>query len=175
MAAKRSQEAVALYEGAVALRPNSAEAHYNLGRAYYRLGDFSRALDGFERAARLQRKGRLAAMARYNAGHCLFQQGLALVYGEPQTAVGLLEQSLASLQESVRLDVVLRSDAMHNADVVKKWLQLIQQQIAQHRTTGAGAPGSGPGPAIDAILGQDKGVRSAGGAKVRPMTAGKDW
>ena len=177
MHARRYQDAVLLYQNALRLRPGSAEAHYDLGGAYFRLGDFSRALDGFERASHLQRKGRLAAMARYNAAHCMFQQGLGLVYSDPQGALALLEQSLGSFREAQRLDSSLRSDATYNAEVVKRWLQLIEQQLAQQRAvgTGEGPPASGPGAAIDAILSKDKSIRSAGGAKVRPMTTGKDW
>jgi tetratricopeptide (TPR) repeat protein len=177
MRAKHHQEAALLYQKALELRPDSPEVHYDLGLAYYRLGDFSRALDGFERAARLQRNGRLAGMARYNAAHCMFQQGLGLVYSDAQGALALLEQSLASFREALRLDAGLRSDATHNAEVVKRWLQLIGQQLAKQKAAGAGAgpPAPGQGAAIDAILAKDKGIRSATGAKVRPMAVGKDW
>ena len=177
MMAKRFQEAVLLYESAVAMRPDSAEVHYDLGGAYYRMGDYSRALDSFERAASLRRKGRLAGMARYNAAHCVFQQGLGLVYSDPEGAIGMLEQSLASFREAPRLDPGLAADARHNEEVVKKWLELIARQLAERKAAGAGAgpPVPGPGIAIDAILGKDKGIRPAAGANVRPIAAGKDW
>jgi tetratricopeptide (TPR) repeat protein len=177
MSARQYQQAAQLYQEALTLRPQSPEAHYDLGGAYYRLGDFSRALESFERAATLRRKGRLAAMARYNAAHCLFQQGLGLVYTDPEGALGVLEQSLASFREASRLDAAIGPDAGHNADVVKKWMELIGRQLAQQRAAGmkGGPPVSGPGPAVNSILGQDKGARSAGGANVRPISAGKDW
>jgi len=179
MQARHHQEAVTLYQQALMLRPNSPEVHYNLGDAFYRLGDYTRALDGFERAARLRRKGRLAAMARYNSGHCTFQQSMGLVYADAQSAIALLEQSLSSFREAARLDAGIANDAKHNAEVVKRWLQLVQQQLAQQlakqRESGAGPPATGPGPAIDAILGKDNGIRNATGARVRPLTTGKDW
>jgi tetratricopeptide (TPR) repeat protein len=177
MQSRKHQEAVLLYQKAMELRPDSAEAHFDLGDAFYRLGDYSRALDGFERAAVLRRKGRLAAMARYNAGHCMFQQALGLVYTDPQGALALLEHALGSFREAQRLDRSMHGDATHNAEVVQRWLQLVRQQVAQQHASGSaiGQPASTPGPAADAILGKDNGIRNAGGARVRPMTAGKDW
>jgi tetratricopeptide (TPR) repeat protein len=177
MREQRYQEAVPLYESAVAMRPDSAEAHFDLGGAYYRLGDYSRALDSFERASRLRRKGRLSGMARYNAAHCMFQQGLGLVYTDPESAIAVLEQALASFRESARLESALAADAGHNAEVVKKWLELIARQLAERKSAGTanGPPAAGPGAAIDALLSKDKGIRSAGGANVRPIAAGKDW
>ncbi len=173
---RNHEEAVQLYQKALAKRPDSPEAHYDLGVAFYRLGDFSRALDNFDRAARLRRKGRLAAQARYNAGNCMFHQGLGMVSSDPQGALGLLEQSLASFNEAVRLDSTL-GDATHNAGVVKRWLQMLEEQFAQQHALGAGMgpPQSGVGPGVEAILGMDKGNRPSGGARTRPLTVGKDW
>ena len=176
MRARSHEETVQLYQKALALRPDSPEAHYDLGVAFYRLGDFSRALNNFERATRLRRKGRLAAQARYNAGNCMFQQGLGLVSSDPQGALNLLEQSIASFNEVLRLDSSLR-DATHNAGVARRWLQLLEEQFAQQRAfeAGNGPPQSGAGPGVEAILGKDKGNRPSGGARTRPITVGKDW
>jgi tetratricopeptide (TPR) repeat protein len=178
MRERRYQEAVQLYQQALASRPDSPEAHYDLGGAFYRLGDYTRALDSFERAARLRRKGPLAAQARYNSGNCLFHQGLGIVHSDPYAALGLLEQALASFQEAQRLESSL-ADAAHNAGVVKRWLRLIEQQIEQQRARNAAAKGppqqSAPGPGVEAILRLDKGVRPSGGARTRPQRAEKDW
>jgi len=124
----------------------------------------------------LRRKGRLAAQARYNAGNCMFHQGLGMVSSDPQGALNLLEQSLSSFKETLRLDSSFR-DASHNAGVVKRWLQLLEEQFAQRRAreAGMGPPQSGAGPGVEAILGKDKGNRPSGGARTRPLTVGKDW
>ncbi len=114
-------------------------------------------------------------MARYNVAHCLFQQGLGLVYTDPEGALGVLEQWLASFREAPHLDPGIGPDAGHNAAVVQKWMELTVRQLGQQRASGAGLPSSGPEPAINSILDQDKGNRSASGANVRPISAGKDW
>jgi Ca-activated chloride channel family protein len=176
--ANRYVEAVQLYQRALVMRSDSPEALYNLGTALYRTGDFAQALDNFDRAARLSRRGRVAALARYNAGNSAFQQGLSLVYGDPRGALSLLEHSLDSYREALRLDVNLR-DASYNTDVVKKWLRLLEEQIAQQQKHGASSgppvPGRGLGPAVQNILGQDRNIHAGAGSKSGPLTAEKDW
>ena len=176
--AKRPEEAVLLYQKALALRPDSPEALYDLGAALYRMGDFTRALDNFERAARLRQRGRVAALARYNAGNSAFQQGLALVYSDPRGALSMMEHAIDSYREALRLEASLR-DASHNAEVVKKWLRLLEQHFAQQQSQGASSgppfPGQGPGNTVQGILGQDARSRSGAGLKARPPAVEKDW
>ncbi len=57
MAARQYQQAAQLYQDALALRPQSAEAHYDLGGAFIVSAIFSPALESFERAATLGRRG----------------------------------------------------------------------------------------------------------------------
>ena len=101
-----------------------------------------------------------------------------MVHSDPYGALGLLEQALASFQEARRLESSL-GDAAHNAGVVKRWLQLIEQQIEQQRARQAAGKGSpqqtAPGPGVEAILRRDNGVRPSGGARSRPLRAEKDW
>jgi Ca-activated chloride channel family protein len=176
--ANRHPEAVLLYQKALALRPDSPEALYDLGAALYRTGDFARALESFDRAARLSRRGRVAVLVRYNAGNSAFQQGLSLVNNDPRGALSLMEHALDSYREALRLDAGLR-DAAYNVEVVRKWLRLLEQHFAQQQNRGApsGPSFQGPGPrdVAPSILGRDRGIRSGAGSRTRPLTADKDW
>ena len=174
--AKRHPEAVVVYQKALALRPDSPEATYDLGVALYRMGDFTRALENFDRAARLARRGRIASLARYNAGNSAFQQGLSLAYSDPRGALSLMEHALASYCEAQRLDVGLR-DASLNSEVVRKWLKLLEKHFAEQQGRGAasGPPATGAGDALQNILGRDRGKRSGAGSRSRPLAAEKDW
>ena len=135
--AKQHEEAILLYQKAVVLRPKSAEAAYNLGTALYRLYDYARALDEFEHAARLARKGRVAALARHNAGNCAFQQSLTPYPQRCARRPEMMEHALESFLDAVRLDAGL-ADAAHNAEVARKWLKLLEQQAAQSTKPGSG-------------------------------------
>ena len=177
--AKQHEEAILLYQKAVVLRPKSAEAAYNLGTALYRLYDYARALDEFEHAARLARKGsRVAALARHNAGNCAFQQSLTLVRSDARGALKLMEHAFESFLDAVRLDAGL-ADAAHNAEVARKWLKLLEQQAAQSQNQAAadGKPefGDGPGSSAQDILGLERMSRFSGNAKGRIPAVDKDW
>lgn len=178
--AKRHPEALLLYQKVLDMRPESPEALYNFGTALYRTEDYERALDHFERAAQLAGRGKLAARARYNAGNSAFYFGLALASKDPGSALGMMEHALDAYREALRLDGALK-DASQNAEIVKKWLRLLEEHFAQQQamaaSASAGPPMEAPGNAMDAILGQERQARNRPGPGARSPghRVDKDW
>lgn len=176
--AKRYEEAVAYYQKALGARPDSPEVLYNLGDALYRTGDFARALENFDRAARLGGTSRTVVLARYNAGNSAFQVAMGAIYSDPQGTLKLLERAIGSFEQAHKMDPKMEN-AAHNAEVARKWLELLKQQFAQPSSQGYSLvpqiPGMGRGPSVRGILGRDQAMRPGAGSGGRPVAVDKDW
>jgi tetratricopeptide (TPR) repeat protein len=179
--AKSYPEALLAYQKVAELRPDSSEALYNMGTALYKVEDYERALDAFERAAQLARRGKVAARARYNAGNSAFYHGLALVSKDPRGALGMMERALDAYREALRLDRGL-PDAAYNAEVVKKWLRLLEEHFVRQQGPDGppvpGPPGPAQGDAADDILERERARgrnRQGAGTNAAPLKVEKDW
>lgn len=83
--------------------PADPVALYNSGCRAIEDGEHAKAIDLFRRADTATTRPRLAADARFNAGHAAFKQALSTVETNPEQAIELLRASAAAYRASLDL------------------------------------------------------------------------
>lgn len=96
------EDATAAYNAALVDHPDLPELHFNLGDATYKQGKYEEAISSFQKVETANDPARASRVA-YNVGNATFRQGQALEQSEPQKALELYAQALASYRRALGL------------------------------------------------------------------------
>lgn len=96
------EDATAGYNAALVDRPDLPELHFNLGDATYKQGKYDEAISSFQKVETANDQARASRVA-YNVGNATFRKGQALEQSEPQKALELYAQALASYRRALGL------------------------------------------------------------------------
>lgn len=96
------EDATAAYNAALVDRPDLPELHFNLGDSTYKQGKYEEAISSFQKVETANDQARASRVA-YNVGNATFRQGQALEQSEPQKALELYAQALASYRRALGL------------------------------------------------------------------------
>jgi tetratricopeptide (TPR) repeat protein len=100
-AAGKYDEAATRYNEALVDEPDSALLHFNLGDAAYKQGKYDEALTAFQQVPAGDENKPRAARVAYNIGNVKFRLGEAAESSEPQKALGLWAEALASYRRAL--------------------------------------------------------------------------
>lgn len=155
--ARRYDEAIRAYRGALALSPNAAGASFDLGDGLYRRRDYTAADEAWDRAARLSRDSLFQARCRYNQGNASYKRAAELSTGNIEPAIAALERAAKAYSMALELDPQLMP-ARYNLDAAREFIRRLRAR-------------TNPGPDPNEVLRLDSAVRPSG----RQRTADKDW
>ncbi len=96
------EDATAAYNAALVDRPDLPELHFNLGDSTYKQGKYDEAISSFQKVETANEPARASRVA-YNVGNATFRKGQALEQSEPQKALELYAQALASYRRALGL------------------------------------------------------------------------
>ncbi len=125
------EDAAAAYNAALVDRPDSAELHFNLGDATYKQGKYEEAVNAFQKvetAGDPKRESRVA----YNVGNASFRKGQALEQTEPQKALGLYAEALASYRRALGLDPD-DEEPKFNHEYVRKIIEDVKKRLEEQK------------------------------------------
>lgn len=124
-------DAAAGYNAALVDHPDSADLHFNLGDATYKQGKYDDSVKTFqqvETAGDPQRASRVA----YNVGNATFRQGQALEQTDPQKALGLYVESLASYRRALGL-APDDEDSKFNHELVTQRIADLKKRLEEQK------------------------------------------
>lgn len=125
------EDAAAAYNAALVDQPDAADLHFNLGDATYKQGKYDEAVSSFQKvetAGDSQRAGRVA----YNVGNATYRQGQALEQTDPQKALTLYAEALASYRRALGL-APADEDAKFNHELVTKHIEDLKKKLEEQK------------------------------------------
>ncbi len=125
------EEATAAYNAALVDRPDSPELHFNRGDATYKQGKYEEAISSFQKVETANDPARASRVA-YNVGNATFRQGQALEQSEPQKALELYAQALASYRRALGLNPD-DEDTKFNHELVAQRIKELKQRLEEQK------------------------------------------
>ncbi len=122
-------EAGAGYNAALVDHPDSPELHFNLGDAAFKQGKYDEALAAYQKVETASDPARASRVA-YNVGNATFRKGQALEQSEPQKALQLYGEALASYRRALGL-APGDADVKFNHEFVTKRIDEVQQRLEE--------------------------------------------
>lgn len=125
------EEATAAYNAALVDRPDSPEVHFNLGDSTYKQGKYEEAVSSFQKVETANDPARASRVA-YNVGNATFRQGQALEQSEPQKALELYAQALASYRRGLGLNPD-DEDTKFNHELVTQRIAELKKRLEEQK------------------------------------------
>jgi Ca-activated chloride channel family protein len=125
------EDAAAAYNAGLVDQPDSADLHFNLGDATYKQGKYEDAVSSFQKvetAGDPQRAGRVA----YNVGNAAYRQGQAVEQTDPQKALTLYAEALASYRRALGL-APDDEDSKFNHELVTKRIDDLKKKLEEQK------------------------------------------
>jgi Ca-activated chloride channel family protein len=124
-------EAAAGYNAALVDHPDSADLHFNLGDAAYKQGNYEEAMKTFQQVETTGDPQRASRVA-YNVGNATFRQGQALEQTDPQKALALYAESLASYRRALGLTPD-DEDSKFNHELVTQRIADLKKRLEEQK------------------------------------------
>ncbi len=125
------EDAAAAYNAALVDKPDSAELHFNLGDTVYKQGKYDEAVTSFQKVETAGDPARGARVA-YNTGNTKYRQGQAVEQSEPQKALGLYAEALASYRRALGL-APDDQDVKFNHELVAKHIEELKKKLEEQK------------------------------------------
>ncbi len=129
--AGKYEDAAAAYNAALVDKPDSDPLHFNLGDATYKQGKYDEAVSAFQKVETTNDPTRGSRVA-YNVGNAKFRQGQALEQTEPQKALGLYAEGLASYRRALALTPD-DEDSKFNHELVAKRIEDVKKRLEEQK------------------------------------------
>ena len=124
-------DAAAAYNAALVDHPDSADLHFNLGDATYKQGKYDGAVAAFQKVETNADPKRASRVA-YNVGNAMYRQGQALEQSDPQKALGLYGEALASYRRALGLTPD-DEDTKFNHELVTKHIDDLKKKLEEQK------------------------------------------
>jgi Ca-activated chloride channel homolog len=124
-------DAAAAYNAALVDHPDSADLHFNLGDATYKQGKYEDAVAAFQKVETAGDPKRASRVA-YNVGNASFRQGQALEQTDPQKALTLYAEALASYRRALGL-APDDEDSKFNHELVAKRIEDLKKRLEEQK------------------------------------------
>lgn len=125
------EEAAAGYNAALVDHPDSADLHFNLGDATYKQGKYDEAAAAFQKVETANDPKRASRVA-YNVGNTSFRKGQALEQTEPQKALQLYAEALASYRRALGL-APDDEDTKFNHELVTQRIEELKKRLEEQK------------------------------------------
>jgi Ca-activated chloride channel family protein len=125
------EDAAAAYNAALVDHPDSADLHFNLGDATYKQGKYEDAVAAFQKVETTADPKRASRVA-YNVGNATFRQGQAVEQTDPQKALGLYAEALASYRRALGL-APDDEDTKFNHELVTKHIEDLKKRLEEQK------------------------------------------
>lgn len=125
------EDATAAYNAALVDRPDLPELHFNRGDSTYKQGKYDEAISSFQKVETVDDPVRASRVA-YNVGNATFRQGQALEPSEPQKALELYGQALASYRRALGLTPD-DQDAKFNHEFVTQRIAEVKKRLEEQK------------------------------------------
>jgi Ca-activated chloride channel family protein len=122
-------DALKLYEQALAGQSDSTIINFNAGTAHYKTDGYQNAISSFEKSLATQDKD-LESKANYNLGNSKYMLGLTKENSDLPGAVRLLEGALGNYNRTIQL-TPKDEDAKVNYRIVEKKLKELKEKLKQ--------------------------------------------
>ena len=133
------EEAIRIYQKALAKSQDSAILNYNLGTAFYKKGDYLQAMECFSKALTAEATD-LEAKTNYNIGNSKYRLGEQIQTSNPSRTIELYREAMDYYQRAIEWNDQ-DEDAIHNHHWVEKKLKDLLSQLEQ-RPEGERSPSS---------------------------------
>ncbi len=124
----RYEEAINLYQEAVAEAPELGVIYFNLGNAQYRIGQYEEAMAAYEYAASMSTSGYTRGRSLYNMGNCMIKVGEAARKMDPHAASSYCEQAAWFYRMALDYDADFE-DAAYNLEISQRMRSSIEEAI----------------------------------------------
>ncbi|MDE2028694.1 MAG: tetratricopeptide repeat protein [Candidatus Omnitrophica bacterium] len=124
-------DALDLYQKALAKDDKSPVVKYDLGTDFYKKGDYTKALE-YLRQASQEKDLKIKSKAQYNLGNALFKSGVGKEAGDVNGALKTLQDSLGQYEQVIK-DDPKDQDAVFNEGVVKKEIERLKRRQQQQQ------------------------------------------
>ncbi len=131
-AAGKYDEAAARYNEGLVDEPDSTLLHFNLGDAAYKQGKYDEALTAFQQVPASDEDKARAARVAYNIGNTKYRLGEAAEASEPQKALGLWAEAVASYRRALGAapdDL----DAKVNHELVERKIAELEKKLEEQQ------------------------------------------
>jgi Ca-activated chloride channel family protein len=125
------EDATAAYNAALVDRPDLPELHFNLGDSTYKQGKYDEAISSFQKVETANDQARASRVA-YNVGNATFRKGQALEQSEPQKALDLYAQALASYRRALGLTPD-DQDSKFNHEFVTQRIAEVKKRLEEQK------------------------------------------
>lgn len=125
------EDAAAGYNAALVDHPDSADLHFNLGDATYKQGKYDEAIAAFQKVETANDPKRASRVA-YNVGNTSFRKGQALEQTEPQKALQLYAEALASYRRALGL-APDDEDTKFNHELVTQRIEELKKRLEEQK------------------------------------------
>lgn len=125
------EDAAAAYNAALVDQPDSPDLHFNLGDATYKQGKYEDAVSSFQKVETAADPKRAARVA-YNVGNATYRQGQAVEETEPQKALTLYAEALASYRRALGI-APDDEDAKFNHELVTKRVEDLKKKLEEQK------------------------------------------
>ncbi len=125
------EEAEKAYGEGLVDYPTSSILHFNMAAAQYRLGKYDEAIRSLDKV-QVEDTSDLAASVAYNRGNAQFRLAENSAKGDPQAALALYAQALASFRRVMALDPT-NLDAKFNHELAEKRMLELKEKIEEAR------------------------------------------
>lgn len=133
------EEAIRIYQKALAKSRESVILNYNLGTALYKKGDYLQAMECFSKALTAEAPD-LEGKTNYNIGNCKYRLGEQIQTSNPSKAIELYREAMDYYQRAIEWNDQ-DGDAIYNHRWVEKKLRDLLSQLEQ-RPEGERSPSS---------------------------------
>jgi len=124
-------QALKLYDQAIADKPDSPIVNFNRGDVYFKKGDFEKASSDFEKAL-LSEDKLLESQANYNIGNSKYKLGKLRENTDPASCAKLLGQALDYYKRALDLNSQ-DEDAKFNHELVEEELKAIRNKLKSQK------------------------------------------
>ena len=125
------EDAAAGYNAALVDHPDSADLHFNLGDATYKQGKYDEAIAAFQKVETATDPRRASRVA-YNVGNASFRKGQGLEQTEPQKALQLYAEALASYRRALGITPD-DEDAKFNYELVTQKIDELKKRLEEQK------------------------------------------